>query len=242
MSQAAVEILSHLKVVDAERRHRNDGPGLREKVAAVKAYQQRRFAHTYADVLDSPRYGAAARFFLDELYGPSDFTQRDAQFARVVPALVRLFPHEIVETVAVLGALHALSEQLDTAVGTQLPAAAVDGLGYVRAWQAAGHPAQRERQIALTVDVAGRLDRLTRRALIRNSLRLMRGPARAAGLSDLQRFLESGFESFRAMHGAHDFISLVREREGALASSLFQVDLDQPDEGALQGLLSALPP
>ena len=46
---------------------------------------------------------------LDELYGPQDFSDRDAQFARVVPALVRLFPQELVETVAVLARLHALS-------------------------------------------------------------------------------------------------------------------------------------
>jgi len=49
-----------------------------------------------------PRYGPAAHFFLEELYGPRDFADRDTQFARVVPALVRLFPREIVATVAIL--------------------------------------------------------------------------------------------------------------------------------------------
>ncbi len=58
----------------------------------------------------------AARFFLDDLYGPEDFTRRDEQFARVVPGLVRLFPQEIVGTVISLGELHALSEQFDTAM------------------------------------------------------------------------------------------------------------------------------
>ena len=38
--------------------------------------------------------------------------------------------------------------------------------------------------------------------MLRNSLRLMRGPAQVAGLGDLQAFLESGFETFRAMRGA----------------------------------------
>ena len=74
-------------------------PELQAKVLLLKAFQRQRFARTYEDLLDTPRYGAAARFFLDELYGPTDFTRRDAQFARVVPALVRLFPPEVVETV-----------------------------------------------------------------------------------------------------------------------------------------------
>ena len=86
MSASAVAILGLLKVVDAERERRSADPGLNARVAALKAFQQRRFSHTYADLLASSRYGAVARFFLDELYGPSDFTRRDEQFARMVRA------------------------------------------------------------------------------------------------------------------------------------------------------------
>src|SRR5260221_1225907 len=109
----AESILANLKIVDGERRRRARQPGLSRAVAAVKAFQQRRFATTYGDLLASARYGNASRFFLDELYGPSDFSHRDTQFARVVPALVRLFPSEVVQTVATLAELHALSETLD---------------------------------------------------------------------------------------------------------------------------------
>jgi len=57
--------------------------------------------------------------------------------------------------------------------------------------------------------------------MLRNALRLMRGPARAAGLAEVQRSLEAGFEVFRAMKGAQDFIALIDARERALAASLF---------------------
>ena len=66
-------------------------PGLADKVEAIKRYQQPRFSHTYADLLASDRYAGAARFFLDELYGPGDFGRRDTHVSQVVPALVRLF-------------------------------------------------------------------------------------------------------------------------------------------------------
>ena len=72
----------------------------------IKGYQHRRFSQTYADMLAHPRFGDAARFFLDDLYGPGDFSLRDEQFAKVVPALVRLFPRDIVQTVLSLGRLH----------------------------------------------------------------------------------------------------------------------------------------
>lgn len=238
MSNAAAEILAHLRTVEGERRRREAEPQLAAKVVAVKAFQQRRFARTYADLLASTRYGAAARFFLDELYGPTDFTHRDAQFARVVPALVRLFPREIVETVAVLAAVHGLSERLDSLLAAALPTAELDSDTYIAAWQSVGHTEERQRQISLTLDIAARLDRLTRRVLVRNSLRLMRGPARAAGLTDLQRFLELGFESFHAMRGAQEFIALVSEREHALVSSLFAASPDQAGASFAQALRS----
>ena len=241
MPTTAATILAHLKTVDDERARRAATPGLDEKVVALKRYQQQRFSHSYADLLESPRYGAAARFFLDELYGPSDFTRRDAQFARVVPALVRLFPTEIVETVAALAELHALSETLDTLMGAQLEEEAIAGIEYVVAWQATGRMAERNTQIALTLDVAGRLDRFTRRVLVRNSLRLMRGPARAAGLTELQRFLEAGFDTFRAMHGAQEFIATVSQRERALASALFAAAVSSPGDLSIQLALERLP-
>ena len=214
-------ILSHLSAVDAERQARLSTPDLDACVADVKKYQQLRFCHTYADMLESKRYGAASRFFLDELYGPTDFTQRDRQFARVVPVLVKLFPQEIVDTVGALAALHALSEMLDTQMGLHLASRPVNRVSYVRAWQATGRAGEREEQIRLTLSVAGQLDRLTRNLLIRNSLQLMRRPARAAGLADLQQFLERGFATFRAMKGAAEFIGTIQLRETRLAAALF---------------------
>ena len=73
----------------------------------------------------------------------------------------------------------------------------------------------------LTRRVADALDVYTRNPLLRHSLRLMRGPARLAGLAQLQGFLESGFDTFRAMRGAQQFLDTVVQRERAVADWLF---------------------
>ena len=225
MSPEAQDILAHLRVVAAERQHRAASADLSHRVLALKGYQQRRFSLTYADLLVTPRYSGVARFFLDELYGPHDFTERDAQLARVVPTLVRLFPSQIVGAVRGLTELHALSEQLDTGTAMQLHRADIDAAVYVAAWQASGSVAQRENQIALTLALGQTLDRLTRNPMLRQSLRLMRGPAKAAGLSRLQGFLEMGFDTFKAMDGAQEFLAIVAQRERALAAALFDPDV-----------------
>ena len=224
VSPEGVNILTHLEAVAAERRLRQADGGLATCVAAVKQFQHARFSATYSDLLSHPRYGNATRFFLDDLYGPQDFTERDAQFARIVPGLVKVFPLEIVQTVAALAELHALSEQLDSAMG----AAGSDGVearwdagAYGSAWRSVGRVADRERQIGLMLSVGSALDGFTRKPLLRHSLRLMRGPAAAAGLASLQRFLERGFDTFREMQGAQTFLETVAQRERGLAARLF---------------------
>lgn len=236
MPATADSILAFLETVAHERASRALSPPLEQRVRAVKLYQQRRFSHTYADLLTSPRYAGAARFFLDELYGPADFSQRDAQFARVVPALVRLFPRDVVETVSTLAQLHALSEGLDSEVARHLVGDQVDASTYITAWQDAGGADRREMQVALTLAVARSLDQLTRKPLLRHTLRMMRGPAHAAGLAELQRFLEAGFDIFVAMRGADEFLAMIGTRERALMQTLF----DAQSRAGLAGHSAAL--
>ena len=92
---------------------------------------------------------------------------------------------------------------------------------YAQAWRAVGEPDARERQIGLMLAVGQALERFTRNPLLRHSLRMMRGPARVAGLQALQQFLEHGFDTFAAMRGAGHFLDTVAMRERALAAALF---------------------
>lgn len=216
------KIITSLQQVALERTLRASDAVLGEAVERVKAFQHNRFARTYADLMTDARYRDATNFFMDDIYGPGDFSQRDTQFARIVPALVRLFPSEIVETIAELAELHALSEQLDTAMGSQLGSFVLDGRRYGEVWRAVGKPMDRERQVDLIVAVGSALDRYTRKAMLRHSLRVMRRPAHVAGLGALQAFLERGFDTFRAMGGANDFLALISKRERALAATLFE--------------------
>ncbi|MDC8784554.1 FFLEELY motif protein [Roseateles koreensis] len=221
LDTSAQGILSELQEVERQRAWRDQQPGMAARVEALKGYQQRRFANTYADLLATPRYAQATRFFLEELYGPGDFTRRDAQFARVVPALVRIFPEEVVATVARLAQLHALSETMDSRMASLLGEAPLSASRYAQAWQECGAAPSRQQQIELTLAVGVSLDALTRKPMLRQALRLMRGPATAAGLHELQSFLESGFDTFKAMRGATDFLYTVRQREEALARALY---------------------
>jgi len=225
MQPLADLIRQQLHTVAQQRAVRARDPALAERVRGLKAYQQQRFRRTYADLLEDSRFGPPTRFFLEELYGPGDFSERDAQFERIVGPLVRLFPEDVTATVAQLARLHALSETLDTVMAQHAPTSHWSPSVYVHAWQSTGGPADRERQIHLMLDIGEALERYTRNPLLRHSLRAMRGPSRAAGLSALQRFLETGFETFRQMRGAQPFLRTVAERERQLCEALFTAEV-----------------
>jgi len=192
---------------------------------AVKRYQSERLQRTYADLLQTPRYRRAAQFFLDDLYGEKNFEQRDREALRIVPKVARLLPDRAVETMAMAVELDELSEILDARVAAniELP---LDGRGYARGYSRAGTRAERERQIAMIDSIGRALDRLSRMSLLSGMLHLMRGPAEAAGLQHLHQFLVRGFDSFRAMRGAGEFLEIVRERETALMQEMFEAVSD----------------
>lgn len=221
MSPDARLILERLQQVAAERQRQAADPALARRVLALKAFQHRRFARTYADLLASPATAAAAAFFLSDLYGARDFSDRDAQFARIVPSLDRLFPAEVVRTVGELAELHALSERLDHQMAGLLSDDEPDAAAYTDAWCRTGQPELRERQIALMLSVGGALVAYTRNRWLRSSLRLMRGPARLAGLEALHGFLERGFDTFAGLRDPQAFLDTVAQRERALAALLF---------------------
>ena len=216
--------------VEAMRRESRDLPDIGAAVSRVKRLQARRFEGTYADLLAAGPYRAAARFFLEELYGERDYAERDAQFARIAGAVEKLFPRDVAETAAALARLHALTESLDHAIARAMGLSGSDeAAAYVRAWKTVDRRAERRRQVEAVLAIGIEMSRLTRLPGLRLMLRMMRGPASAAGLGSLQRFLEAGFDTFasvaRQHGGAERFLDTIRDRELRLMDLMFDAEV-----------------
>ena len=223
-------IQDSLQVVSQFRRQHASNPALAQASAEVKRFQARRFQATYADLLQIPRYKAAATFFLHELYSDKDYAERDQQFARIVKTISRLFPQEVVNTTAALAELHALTETLDDQMATCWLADSVkipEGSEfdqYIRCWRRLANREARHRQLDVVLQLGQEMDRLTRMRGLQTLLKMMRRPAAAAGLDALQKFLETGFAAFAKMDGADAFLKLIQQRESEWIKSLFDDD------------------
>jgi hypothetical protein len=215
-------LAQELAIVARLHAERLADPRLAATLERLSAWQARRLAQTYADLASQPRYAAAIEFFLSDLYGGKDFTQRDTDLARVLPVMTRMLPESVIVTVAEAVALNRLSQELDRALLVHLPEGNEFTVAdYANAYRRAGNRAGRERQIRLIGEIGAALDHFVGIPLIHTALRMMRHPARLAGFSVLHQFLEHGFEAFRAMGGAEVFLTTIDSRERRVMEALF---------------------
>ena len=223
MDKHSLGALMLANVARAKERRLNAraSPPSREARTRLRAWQQARLEKTHADLLASSRYHDAARFFLDDLYGPKEFAQRDDDIARIVPTLVKLLPEAALATLAQAIELDALSEELDAALTAQLPDLNLTHESYANAYRACANRPARERQLAITGELGESLNRLTKVPLLHTTLKLMSAPARAAGLGELQGFLERGFTAFKKMGDATEFVHTIVSRETVMMTTWF---------------------
>lgn len=206
------------------RRQANADPVRAARRTRLRQFQAARLAATHADLLASPRYQQAARFFLSDLYSPKDLSARDAEIERVLPIMTNLLPASGLQALGLAAEVDALSERFDAAMTEALGARLDAPLGeadYAQAYRQVGDVDGRAHQIELIRATGEVLDGLARKPGLRTLLKTMRRPAQLAGLGELQGFLERGFDAFRSMRSADEFLDRVIGRERQLAEALF---------------------
>ena len=206
-----------------------DAAGAPERAAALlpllRRWQAARLARTYADLVADKRYAPAAAFFLSDLYGERDLSERDREVGRALPLMQKALPKAALGPIERAVELQRLSHQLDTALAAALAelgvADRITEAAYAQAYRRCDNRTERLRQIELIVAAGADLDRVVAKPLVRKMLTLARRPARAAGFGELQNFLERGFDAFRHMGGATHFLKTIETREKAILERLF---------------------
>lgn len=203
----------------------------------LRAWQTERLKRTYADLLADPRYRPATTFFLRDIYGARDFSQRDQAIEQVYRSMHRLLPESMLHTLTLGMQLNELTKLLDR----ELLDALVNKLGvtdsiapelYTEAYRICDNYDERSRQIDLIVEVGQGIDRLVHIPLVGMTLRLARRPAEWAGWGEFYDILARGYEAFKGMDGADAFLSTIERRERWILEQIFAGagnPLDVPD-------------
>jgi hypothetical protein len=221
-----VEFLSQLGEHQSQRQL-SGASELGADMALLRHWQSERLARTHADLLASPRYGPACRFFLENIYASHDFSQRDHDIQYLYGVMSHFLPDFLLALVRNAVEINSLTNALDQA----LLRALVDELGvtdtiteelYAEGYRICDNYDERAHQIELLVKIGHEVDISTRLPLVGMTLRIARAPARRTGWGDMQDFLERGFNAFKHMHGAGAFLDIIYQREMKILDRIFE--------------------
>ena len=193
----------------------------------LQRWQRARLARSFADLADQEGYRPAVHFFLTELYGGLDFRARDQDMGRVMPVMIRFLPDATLATMSEAFELQAISLEYDIDMAAHMERKRIGELDmarYCAVYRACSDARGRRRQIELIRKLGYDLDRLVRWPMVNALVRLLRGPAHAAGFGKLQEFLEEGLAAFRALEDTRYFVETIYEREMASMQKLFAGD------------------
>ncbi len=212
------DVLHHAQKSDDNKHHRVTSAGLDARLVQVRAFQNRRIAHTYQDFSAQPQYAPALKFFLEDLYAPRDFAQRDYDAERIYNFLKRFLPAEMLKLAADSIALTQLSNALDEKMVGALerecasPQDLTNAL-YAQVYRRCDNYPERARQIELLVCVMRDSAETAHMRLTAPALRLAKAPAHAAGWHEMYDFLERGHQAFAKVKKPEKFLRAIQERE-----------------------------
>jgi hypothetical protein len=225
-SSSPLHLLSVLNDIEKLRRRRVPGAQLEPRMVLLRQWQSNRLARTYSDLLAQPRFRPACIFFLDDLYGARDFSQRDEDIEQMYDFMQRFVPEPLIRPLTLTVGLHYLTQDLDQRLRDVL----VEQLGltdtltiaqYAEAYRRCDNQAERAQQIELIGEVGERLESIVKLPLIGAAMRVARGPAVRAGWEELAEFMERGYKAFTHMREAKTFLNTIRQREMRALDRIF---------------------
>jgi hypothetical protein len=202
------------------------GAGLDPQLALLKEWQSERLRRTCADLLDDKHYQPACLFFLNDIYAPRDFSQRDHDIERLHDFLSRVLSPIMLMLLTQVVELNRLTNALDQ----RLLQALVDELGvtdeltpqlYAQGHRICDNYAERLQQIELTTRALAQVGAGARLLVVGAAMKVLRGPAQRADWIELYELLEHGYTAFKQMKDVKTFVGVIEQREKRILDEIF---------------------
>lgn len=192
---------------------------------ALQAFQSQRLRRDYRDLSAMAQYTAVGEFFFEEMYGPRDFSDRDAS-ARRLQSFLHLFPGVHLRDIEEVLDLLELTVQLDDQLARMLHAEAVlsfDEPTYEQFYRKQNNYDERLRQIDLVRSCLQNVFHLSRSALLGVALHRSGLVARLAGIGPVHTFLTKGYDALRGVQSIDHFSDTIYSREIKRLDRIYEV-------------------
>lgn len=232
MTLSVDHIIQHLHKVNA-RRQLAEQVGIIAQINALQEWQCKRLLTTHADLAAQDEYKLAMDFFVGELYGPKDFSQRDADIVRVIPKLAKVLPEKAMRALDDALALNAISFEMDMAMVQHMGDEPLTRDSYAIAYRNVGQADKRQAQLDIVARLGQQLADVVHIPGIGMLIKMARRPAKMAKLLALHEFLETGFKAFKNLGDVTAFIEPVITREAELNAQLLDPQRALPQDNPL---------
>jgi hypothetical protein len=227
MSDSTKQIIRHLHGIRTMQEIAEKA-GLMPSIRAVQAWQCKRLLVSHQEMYQQKRFKPAVEFFINELYGPNDFSQRDQDIARIVPKMSKFLPEKALQSLASALHLNTLSFELDFDLAKKLVGVDINCDSYAKAYVNCDNLATRQQQIDYIRTLGNDLADVVKMKGISSLLFISRKPAKMAGVLALHEFLDKGFKSFKNLGNVEDFITPVVNKEHEIMQQLANPNSPNP--------------
>ena len=227
MSDSTKQIIRHLHNIRTMQEIA-DKAGLTDAIRAVQVWQCKRLLTSHQQMYQQKRFKPAVEFFINELYGPNDFSQRDQDIARVVPKMSKFLPEKALQSLALALHLNTLSFELDLSLAKKLVDTEINRDSYANAYVDCDDLAKRQQQIDYIRNLGNDLAEVVKIKGISSLLFISRKPAKMAGVLVLHEFLVKGFKAFKNIGDVEDFIIPLVNKEHQIMQQLVNPNFPNP--------------
>lgn len=189
---------------------------LKQYRLALQIFQANRLRRDYRDLAAVPQYTRVGEFFFTEIYGPKDFSDRDAQ-GRRLQQILHLLPgvaaRDVEEVLELLDLTNRLDDDLARAMGAAGLDVGFDEPTYERHYRAADNYDERLRQLQLIDSSLHNVFQLSRSSLLGVALHRTGLMARLAGIDAVHGFLTRGYDALCGVSQIDTFAVTIYNRE-----------------------------
>ncbi len=193
---------------------------------ALQAFQSARLNRTYADLKQNPQYSKIGRFFFEKIYAPEDFTFRDTSIKKLHRLLNGKVYKGMLSAVNQVIELHELTDEIDDRMVAQMMAMGVGPdltmAQYQAVYRSLDNYEQRLYQIDLGRQVTRRFYALSKKWIVKVSLKTVRNAAHLIGMGKILDFIHEGYDGFRAIDDIEYFETVIDTRERAWHDQLWK--------------------
>ncbi len=207
-------------------------PQLAARLSAIQNWQKKRMQHVHAELFSIPEHHLMTQYFLNQLYGGSNFNVLAEQCERVLQTAKTfegLLPASVINTALKATELSVLAIELDQELALRLDRdllddrqdPAINDQQMIQLCRSANQLSARFHQFDLLDELGDSLDKYVRSKVIHSIFKLSKGLSTRYGLNSLYQFTDEGFEAMKPLKSAKDFVGEFTQGERAMIQQVY---------------------